>query len=98
MNFLTKNLLCRTSIQHLNQLKLFSTGISDTIDTITNLTKEQIELRHSVRKFIEKELPQNLVQKIDKEDHYAEFRSLWKKLGKLGVHGVTVSIDFLFEC
>lgn len=98
MNFLTKNLLTRTSLLsglHFNQLKAFTTAIGtigDTIDNITNLTRDQQELRHSVRKFIENELPQNLVQQIDKDDNYPGFRDLWKKLGNMGFHGVTVKI------
>lgn len=95
MNFLTKSkCLGRVCSLPLAQQCRYSTGIQESIDTITGLTKEQIELRSSVRAFMEKELPQSLVQKIDKEDNYAEFRTLWKKLGKMGFHGMTVPNEY----
>lgn len=94
MNHLTRSLNKFGSVAVGCQLKPYSTGIVDSIDAITNLSKDQIELRHSVRRFIEKELPQNLVQKIDKEDNYAGFRDLWKKLGVMGFHGITVPTEY----
>ena len=99
MNFLIKSKclsrICFNNVP-LNQQasSKYSTTIQDSIDTITGLTKDQIELRQSVRKFVEKELPQNLVQKIDKEDNYADFRNLWVKLGKMGFHGITVPSEY----
>lgn len=99
MNFLTKlrtfNKVCSLKyVPIIQQFNHYSVGIQDSIDTITGLTKEQIDLRSSVRKFIEKELPQTLVQKIDKEDHYADFRKLWLKLGEMGFHGITVPNEY----
>lgn len=96
MNFLAKSkCLGRVCLlPFAQQQSRYSTGIQESIDTITGLTKEQIELRSSVRSFMEKELPQSLVQKIDKEDNYAEFRSLWQKLGKMGFHGMTVPNEY----
>lgn len=97
MNFLTK---CKSFsraglVSFAQQTSRYSSGgIQDSIDTISGLTKEQIELRSSVRSFVEKELPQSVVQKMDKEDNYAEFRSLWQKLGKMGFHGMTVPNEY----
>ena len=93
MNFLAKSKSFGRLVPIVQQAR-YSTGIQDSIDTITGLTKEQVELRSSVRSFIEKELPQSVVQKMDKEDHYAEFRSLWKKLGTMGFHGMTVPNEY----
>ncbi|RWS29828.1 isovaleryl-CoA dehydrogenase-like protein [Leptotrombidium deliense] len=64
-------------------------GYSTTNDLMHGLTKEQSELRSTVRNFVEKELPQDLVQKIDRDSHWSGFRDFWRKLGSIGVLGVT---------
>ena len=63
-------------------------------DGMHGLTQDQIELRNSVRNFAEKELPQDLVQKIDAESKWDDFRNFWKKLGQMGFLGVTASSKF----
>lgn len=58
------------------------------------LTTEQSELRSTVRTFMEKEMPPDLVAKIDKEDNYHDFRGFFKKLGSMGFLGPTVSTKY----
>ncbi|RWS08266.1 isovaleryl-CoA dehydrogenase-like protein [Dinothrombium tinctorium] len=64
------------------------------IDTVNGLTKEQCELRSAVRQFMEKELPQQKVQEIDKKGVFDEFRSFWQKLGTMGLLGVTAPAKY----
>src|SRR3974390_2078188 len=53
---------------------------------------ETIELlRHSVRGFAAKEL-EPLAAKIDRDNGFPQ--ELWKKLGRLGLHGVTVKEEY----
>ncbi|XP_015782155.1 isovaleryl-CoA dehydrogenase, mitochondrial [Tetranychus urticae] len=73
----------------------FSTdSISDHSSAINGLTPDQAELRSSVRKFLDKELPLDLVGKIDKDGHYPGFRDFFKKLGSMGLLGPTVSREY----
>ena len=51
------------------------------------LTDEQKMLRDSVAQFAAKEL-KPIAEEIDREDHWPE--GMWKKLGALGVLGITV--------
>lgn len=71
-------------------LELNKPVVATTADILHGLTSEQIELRSTVRSFVEKELPQTLVQKIDREGEWDGFREFWKKLGSMGFMGVTV--------
>lgn len=64
------------------------------IDKLQGLTHEQRDLRQTVRSFCEKELPQTLVQEIDKRSDWDGFRSFWKKLGNMGLMGVTVPTKY----
>ncbi|KFD48682.1 hypothetical protein M513_10466 [Trichuris suis] len=62
-------------------------------DFITGLDEEQRKFRQVVFEFAQKELAPH-ADEIDKRDHFAQFRDFWKKLGSLGLHGITVSPDF----
>lgn len=64
------------------------------IDKLQGLTHEQSELRRTVRSFCEKELPQTLVQEIDRTSDWDGFRSFWRKLGNMGLMGVTVPTKY----
>lgn len=68
--------------------------ISDHVSALNCLTPEQSELRSSVRKFLDKELPLDVVGKMDRDGHYPGFRDFWKKLGSMGLMGPTVSKDY----
>lgn len=63
-------------------------------DAISGLSKEQKELRSTVRSFAEKELPSDLVMKMDKNGDWSDFRSFWQKLGQMGFLGPTVEPAF----
>lgn len=62
-----------------------------TIDLQHGLTAEQAELRATARTFAEKELPQPLVQQIDKDSNWSGFREFWRKAGSMGFMGPTAS-------
>lgn len=64
------------------------------MDILNGLNNEQIELRENVRNFVEKELPQDLVQKFDKDGHWDGFRDFWTKLGKMGFLGPTSKPEY----
>lgn len=46
-------------------------------------------MRDLVHSFLKRELPPSTAAKIDKEDEHKDFRGLWKKLGSIGLHGIT---------
>lgn len=59
-----------------------------------SLTKDQMELTDLVHSFLKRELPPNVAAQIDKEDNYTGFRDLWKKLGSIGLHGITAQKEY----
>ena len=63
-------------------------------DLIHGLTPEQRQLRQTVRTFAERELPTPVVQQMDRDGHWPEFRAFWKKLGNLGLLGPTVGQEY----
>ena len=52
------------------------------------LTPEQIQLRETVFNFFQKEIAP-IADKIDKDDDFPGMRNFWKKLGELGLLGIT---------
>eukprot|EP00795_Rhopilema_esculentum_P012855 gene12855-3601_t len=63
-----------------------ATGVDD---VLFGLNEDQIQLRETIYNFAQKELAPYADQ-IDKENGWPKMREFWKKLGDLGVHGVTV--------
>lgn len=70
-----------------------------------SLTKDQIELKDLVHSFLKRELPSSVTAQIDREDNYPAFKELWKKLGSIGLHGITapkqyggLELGFLEHC
>lgn len=70
-----------------------------------SLTKDQLELQDLVHSFLKRELPTNVASQIDRDDNYPAFRDLWKKLGSIGLHGITapkqyggLELGFLEHC
>lgn len=53
------------------------------------LNQDQLELQDLIHSFMKRELPSDVASRIDKEDNYPEFSDFWKKLGSLGLHGIT---------
>ncbi|XP_072940478.1 isovaleryl-CoA dehydrogenase, mitochondrial [Epargyreus clarus] len=60
---------------------------------IFGLTSEQQQLRQSVFDFAQKELAPKAAE-IDKENNFKDLREFWKKLGNLGLLGITASPDY----
>ncbi|CAH3174025.1 unnamed protein product, partial [Porites evermanni] len=67
-------------------LRSFSTHVDDYVSGITD---HQKQLRETVNSFCQKELAP-FADQIDKENNFAELRDFWKKLGQLGLLGITV--------
>ncbi|XP_046908611.2 isovaleryl-CoA dehydrogenase, mitochondrial [Dermatophagoides farinae] len=63
-------------------------------DILHGLTPEQMEFRQMVRDFAQKELPEELVKKIDRDGSYNDFRVFWKKLGSMGLLGITAPVEY----
>lgn len=57
-------------------------------DTVTNLTETQEELRDSIYRFTVEELGP-YAQEIDKNNGFDGLRDFWKKLGDMGLLGIT---------
>lgn len=62
-------------------------------DKVNGLTEEQVQLRESVFNFCQKELAP-IADRIDKEDDFAERKPFWRKLGNMGLLGITASSQF----
>ena len=62
-------------------------------DKLYGLNEDQIELRRTVSKFAREELAPH-AERIDKENNFVELRDFWKKLGALGLLGVTAPEQF----
>ncbi|KAL0840157.1 hypothetical protein ABMA28_015452 [Loxostege sticticalis] len=60
---------------------------------VFGLTSEQQQLRQVVFDFAQKELAPKAAE-IDKNNNFAELRDFWKKLGQLGLLGITASPDY----
>ncbi|XP_015194754.1 isovaleryl-CoA dehydrogenase, mitochondrial [Lepisosteus oculatus] len=68
-------------------------GSAIPIDDIVNgLTDEQIQLRQTLQKFCQDHLALK-AQEIDKNNEFKEMREFWKKLGDLGVLGITAPLE-----
>ncbi|CAH2107074.1 unnamed protein product [Euphydryas editha] len=60
---------------------------------IFGLTSEQQQLRKMVFDFAQKELAPKAAQ-IDKENNFKELKDFWKKLGNLGLLGITANPEY----
>ncbi|XP_063821043.1 isovaleryl-CoA dehydrogenase, mitochondrial [Ostrinia nubilalis] len=60
---------------------------------VFGLSSEQQQLRQVVFDFAQKELAPK-ASEIDKQNNFAELRDFWKKLGQLGLLGITASPDY----
>ena len=57
-------------------------------DRLFGLTEDQQQLRSTVFSFMQKELAPKAAE-IDRTDTFAGMREFWKKLGSLGLLGIT---------
>merc|ERR1711953_1631032 len=62
-------------------------------DRVNGLTEEQVQLRETVFNFCQKELAPH-AEAIDKADDFPDRKNFWKKLGDIGLLGITASPDF----
>jgi len=62
-------------------------------DRINGLTDEQKQLRKTVFDFCQKELAQH-ADVIDKQNDFPQMRDFWRKLGELGLLGITADTEF----
>ncbi|XP_003398526.1 isovaleryl-CoA dehydrogenase, mitochondrial [Bombus terrestris] len=62
-------------------------------DNIFGLDKEQKELRQLIFNFAQKELAPKAAE-IDKKNNFDDLREFWKKLGKLGLLGITAKSEY----
>ncbi|KAM9294017.1 isovaleryl-CoA dehydrogenase, mitochondrial [Gastrophryne carolinensis] len=62
-------------------------------DTVNGLNDEQKQLRHTIHRFLQDHLVPK-AQEIDQQNEFKEQRSFWKKLGDLGVLGITAPPEY----
>ncbi|MEE6491902.1 hypothetical protein FKM82_016418 [Ascaphus truei] len=62
-------------------------------DTVNGLTDEQKQLRHTLHKFCQEHLAPK-AQEIDQQNEFKDLRGFWKKLGDLGVLGITAPAQY----
>ncbi|CAG0890199.1 unnamed protein product [Darwinula stevensoni] len=62
-------------------------------DMITNITEDQKKLRETIFNFAQKELAP-YADEIDKNNGFPALREFWRKLGDMGLLGMTASHDY----
>ncbi|XP_032085577.1 isovaleryl-CoA dehydrogenase, mitochondrial [Thamnophis elegans] len=62
-------------------------------DMVNGLSAEQRQLRQTMTKFCQEHLAPK-AQEIDRDNEFKDMREFWKKLGDLGVLGVTVPVEY----
>ncbi|XP_022121990.2 isovaleryl-CoA dehydrogenase, mitochondrial [Pieris rapae] len=83
--------LCVKRILNANNKRCMSHYPID--EHIFGLSDEQQQLRQVVFDFAQKELAPKAAE-IDKENNFKELREFWKKLGSLGLLGITANPDY----
>uniref|UniRef100_A0A3B5LCK1 Isovaleryl-CoA dehydrogenase, mitochondrial n=1 Tax=Xiphophorus couchianus TaxID=32473 RepID=A0A3B5LCK1_9TELE len=61
-------------------------------DVVNGLTEEQIQLRHTVRKFCAEKLAP-YADEIDKKNEFPGMRDYWKAMGEMGLLGITAPVE-----
>uniref|UniRef100_A0A3Q3G646 Isovaleryl-CoA dehydrogenase, mitochondrial n=1 Tax=Labrus bergylta TaxID=56723 RepID=A0A3Q3G646_9LABR len=68
-------------------------GASIPVDDVVNgLTEEQIQLRHTVRKFCAEKLAP-FADEIDKSNEFPGMRKFWTEMGEMGLLGITAPVE-----
>ncbi|XP_068107777.1 isovaleryl-CoA dehydrogenase, mitochondrial-like isoform X2 [Hyperolius riggenbachi] len=62
-------------------------------DIVNGLTEEQKQLRDTVQRFLQDQLAPK-AQEIDQQNEFKDLRNFWKKLGDLGLLGITAPTDY----
>ncbi|KAJ8353585.1 hypothetical protein SKAU_G00211520 [Synaphobranchus kaupii] len=61
-------------------------------DVVNGLTEEQIQLRQTVQRFCQEQLAP-YADEIDKTNEFKGMREFWRKMGDLGVLGITAPVE-----
>ena len=62
-------------------------------DALAGLTDDQMQLRDTVHKFAQEELAPH-AHDIDRDNNFPKLREFWKKLGDLGLLGITAPAEY----
>uniref|UniRef100_A0A8C5MM01 Isovaleryl-CoA dehydrogenase, mitochondrial n=1 Tax=Leptobrachium leishanense TaxID=445787 RepID=A0A8C5MM01_9ANUR len=62
-------------------------------DTVNGLTEEQTQLRHTLRRFLQDHLA-SAADEIDLINDFKDIRNFWRKLGDLGLLGITAPVEY----
>ncbi|XP_040189740.1 isovaleryl-CoA dehydrogenase, mitochondrial [Rana temporaria] len=62
-------------------------------DTVNGLSDEQKQLRHTIHRFLQDHLAPK-ANEIDQQNEFKDLRNFWKKLGDLGVLGITAPTEY----
>jgi len=62
-------------------------------DDVFGLTEEQQQLRKTVFDFAQKELAP-FADEIDRENNFKQLREFWRKMGDLGLLGITADVEY----
>ncbi|KAG6795994.1 isovaleryl-CoA dehydrogenase, mitochondrial [Apis mellifera caucasica] len=93
INKFTKSFLTKISISNkIFNIRYFSQYYKID-DNIFGLNEQQKELRQLIFNFAQKELAPKAAE-IDKKNNFDELREFWKKLGKLGLLGITAKSEY----
>ena len=79
---------------HVRIVRSATTSTANELFQDNSLNEDQVELRDLVHTFLKKELPTSLAAQIDRDDNFPQFREFWKKLGSIGLHGITAPKEF----
>ncbi|CAF2840218.1 unnamed protein product [Rotaria sp. Silwood2] len=82
-----------SSIQIFKRLQSSSTQYYPINDNIYGLTDDQKQLRETVFAFAQKELAPH-ANTIDRDNSFPKLREFWKKLGDLGLLGITAPVEY----
>ncbi|XP_053330879.1 isovaleryl-CoA dehydrogenase, mitochondrial [Spea bombifrons] len=62
-------------------------------DTVNGLNDEQKQLRHTLHRFLQDNLAPK-AQEIDQQNDFKDIRNFWRKLGDLGLLGITAPVEY----
>nr|XP_050850316.1 isovaleryl-CoA dehydrogenase, mitochondrial [Vespula vulgaris] len=91
---LLKNVRLRNSIKYMYECNIkYSTKYYKINENAFGLNDQEKELRNLVFDFAQKELAPKAAE-IDRKNNFDELRTFWKKLGNLGLLGITADTEY----